>query len=216
MLNKKYIIGGVRILVIIAGAVFFSRNNSSTPDASVLEKGVKNLTRDSAAEMIETFLKVNPLGGFFNSSKTKRFNYNDQLGYYAESYVENSDVQILKNLEAGGFIKILTERNTPYIEDKKDLTFDFTDQAKPYFIKRENATPDNKNVDVFLAKVVNVEVTGITESAVTSGVNTRIANYTVKYEPTPIGKIIDEKQAGEEVKGQMPFVLYDDGWRIEW
>ena len=231
MLNKNYIIigivmVGIVIVAIAAGAIFWPRDDSSTsstPDTSVLEQGVKNLTRDSAAEMIEIFLKANPVSWLFGGGKTKRYNQN-QLGNYAESYMTDSDVQILKNLEAGGFIKILSEENTSAsyvikgektIEGKKTLTFDFTDKATPYFVKREGVSPDDKDVDVLLAELVSVEVTGLTEQAINNGVNTRIANYTAKYEPTPIGKIVDEKKAGEEVKWQMPFALYDDGWRIQ-
>ena len=207
-------------MAIIAGAVFWSRDNSSTPDVSVLERGVKNLTRESAAEMIETYLKVN----LFDTSKNEQFNYYEDGHYVAKNYYVDSSYPELntdrraefKKLDASGFIKIVSEKNSSsYGSVGKDLIFDFTEQAEPYFIKQKNAVPDNKNVYILLAKVLNVEVTGITEPAVTSGVNTRIANYTVKYEPTPIGKIIDEKYAGEELKRQISFVLYDDGWRME-
>ena len=211
MLNKKYIIGGVIILVIIAGAVFFSRNNSSTPDASVLEKGVKNLTRESAAEMIEANLKVRPSYG-----KTNGFVYDSQLGHYGYRNVCDicSEVQMLRKLEEAGFAKIISEKKMPYAPAFEYLAYDFTEQAKPYFVKREGVSPDDKNIEVALAELVSVEVTGLTEPAVTNGVNSRMANYVAKYEATAIGKVLDEQKAGEEVKAQISFTLYDDGWRI--
>lgn len=221
MLNKNYIIIGVVIVAMIGGIIFFSsRNSSSVPDASVLEKGVKNLTRESAAKMIETFLKVNPRGNFslLFGGKTKSYNYDQKLGHYnlgGYSATDSSvDIQTIRKLEEAGFVKIIESKKNPYGGFYDYFTFDFTDQADPYLVKQGEVSPDNKNVDVLLAELVSVEVTGLTEQAVNNGVNTRIANFTATYKATPIGAIIDEKTAGAEFKSLMPFTLYDDGWRI--
>ncbi|MFH0792257.1 MAG: hypothetical protein V1905_03530 [bacterium] len=61
MVIKKYVIIGAVIVAVIGGIIFFfSRNNTSVPDAVILEKGVKNLTREKAAEMIKAYFKTNP------------------------------------------------------------------------------------------------------------------------------------------------------------
>lgn len=201
MLNKNYIIGGVIILALIAGVVFWSSNKSSTPDASELEKGVKNLTRESAADMIETYLQIKPTSVY---GKTISINKTTG-GYRLTGYSNAADID---NLEKEGFVKILPKDNNVYGQQVS-----FTEKAKPYL-----RTADGKEGDEYaymlLAEVVGVEVTGITEPTQGIGGNVRMANYTAKYEATPIGKIIDEKKASEEAKGQMPFMLYDDGWRI--
>lgn len=216
MINKNYIIIGVIILVVVAGVVFWSRNSSLTPDALSLQHGTKNLTRESAAKMIETFLKVNPQGNLLLlfGGKTKSYNYDQKLGHYAlrDTFTGGAEIQILKKLESAGFVKIVSEKRLG--QEIYDSTFDFTDKATPYFVKREGVSPDDKNVDVLLAELVSVEVTGLTEPMAANGVSARIANFTATYKATPIGAIIDEKTASAEFKSQMPFVLYDDGWRV--
>ena len=54
MFSKNHIITGVVIVAVIGGGIFFISRNSSSSDASSLEHGTKNLTRESAAKMIET------------------------------------------------------------------------------------------------------------------------------------------------------------------
>ena len=216
MLNKKYIIGGIIILIIIFGAIFFSRNNSPTPDASVLEKGVKNLTRESAAEIIETALKANPVGGWFND-KTKNFGYDSQRGHQSLGYVNDSspELQMIGKLKDDGFAENIEAQKNQYGGNYYDyFVFDFTDKAEPYFVKSEGISPDDKSVVILLAKLEKVEVTGLTEQAVEGGMNTRTADFTATYKATPIGKIIDEKTATAPFKWKAKFVLYDDGWRI--
>lgn len=213
MLNKNYIIIGVVIIGIVivtiaAGAIFWSRGNSSAPDSAELERGVKNLTRESAADMIETSLKVDPRGG-----KTKRFNYDSQRGHYnlGGGFNDSSaEFQMIGKLEESGFVKIVEAKKTSYGISYESFTFDFTDKATPYFLKREGAAPDDKNVEVILGELVSVEVTGITEPAQ----GQRLANYTARFKATPIGAIIDEKSAAEDVESFEQFMLYDDGWRI--
>lgn len=210
MLNKKYIIIGIVVVVLIVVFILFSRNDSSTPDSSVLEKGVKNLTRESAAEMIEIYYQVNPYGGNYGG-KIKEFSYNEQLGHHSPNYGED-EIKLIKALAEAGMVKIVEEKRTNW--GTLYLSFDFTDQAKPYFFEQKDTPPETKNITLLLGELVSVEVTGLTEPAVEQGVNRRYANYTAKYKATPIGQIIDEKKASEEVKDRMSFVLYDDGWRI--
>ena len=92
-----------------------------------------------------------------------------------------------------------------------EIQFDFTDKAKPYEGKPISGSTYKSFVS---AHVVSVEVTGITEPTQGPQGNMRTANFTAVYEQTPIGKVIEPDWKGQEVKYQLPFVLYDDGWRI--
>ena len=191
-------------MALVAGAVFWS------------EKASKNLTRESAGDKIEEYLRINP-------QKTESYGFDEQLGHY---YVRFSDpdymlygedeVKLIKTLEAAGFTKIVGEKNfgSRFMPGPYNLYFDFTELAKPYFVKREDAASNNKNFDILLAEVVNVEVTGLTEPAMKNGASIRTANYVATYRATPIGKIIDEEKATKEIRSTWQFTLYDDGWRI--
>ncbi|MFH0792258.1 MAG: hypothetical protein V1905_03535 [bacterium] len=88
-------------------------------------------------------------------------------------------------------------------ESPGGISFDLTEQAKPYIIKESEYENTNlKDLTVLLGEVVNVEVTGLTKPADDiTGQKVIYADYKAKFEPTPIGKI--------------PFIFYDDGWRIE-
>lgn len=205
MLNKNYIIIGAIILAIIAGAIFWSRNNSSTPDASVLERGVKNLTREKAAEMIKTSFEVSPLVGLY-LGKAFSVSYDEETGGYT---LPGGDEAKLLDLEKAGFIKVLPKKSNWDWRQKVS----FTEKTKPY-LRLTGASEDDKYKYILLAEVVSVEVTGITEATEKDGKTIRVADFTAKFKPTPIGVINDEKQAAQDVKSQAQFVLYDDGWRI--
>lgn len=208
MLNKNYIIGGIVILAIIAGVMFLSRDNSSTPDASVLKKGVKNLTRESAARMIKTSFETKPeIGNIF--SKTVLAHYdeiNGDYGLWSNRFGGDLNDNKMSELESAGFIKMSGRKNV-----FGRATFKLTDQAKPYVKTTEGV---EKQVYVILAEIISVEVTGITEAADKNGKTIRMANYTATYKPTPIGVINNKKTTADDVKAQAQFVLYDDGWRI--
>jgi len=216
MLNKKYIIIGIITIVIIAGIVIFSRNDS-TSDSSELERGIKNLTRDSAADIIKTLLGANPnlAGGFLSGGKTEKFYYLEEQGRYGKMQPYNKDLEMYGRLEEAGFITNVERQKSRWGNNIELITFDFTEKAKPYFVKREDVAADDKTIEVLSAELISVEVTGLTESAVSAdGVNKRIADFIATYKATPIGKIIDEETANAEFKWKMPFVLYDDGWRM--
>ena len=217
MLNKNYTIVGVVILAMAAGAIFWSRNDSSTPDASTLGRGVKNLTRASAAKMIEKRLTTNPQGWWdgLYEGKTQKFRYDKSGGHYEMNRWETGISKAkMKELETTGFIKIVAINERDVESAFHRITFDFTEQANPYFVKQKNTSPEDKDILLLLGEVADVEVTGLTEPAMKNGANTRTAAYIAKYKATPIGKIIDEKKATQEISAMWQFTLYDDGWRI--
>lgn len=202
-MNKAYLIGAIAVLVLVSGAYFWSRNKDSVPDPSVLEKGVKNLTRDAAAAKIKEYAQLNP-------QMSNTYLFDEKLGHHHLQYVSESseDVKVLRRLEQAGYIKKVTEKKT---YGTLDITFDFTGQAQQY-VKRQNYGTYDALVT---ATIASVEVTGITEPMQGLGGSMRIANFTAAYELTPIGKIIYPDWKNEPVKAQYPFTLYDDGWRIQ-
>ena len=164
--------------------------------------------------MIETALKLDP----FSTGKTIRYSYDNQRGHQTlGGYIQSSDpkLQMMEKLVDEGFVENIGAQKNQYGGDYYNyFVFDFTDKATPYFTKRDNASLDDKSVEVLLAEVQSVEVTGLTEQAAEGGLNTRTADFTATYKATPIGAIIDEKIATAPFKWKAKFVLYDDGWRI--
>jgi len=213
MTNKKYFIIGILAIILIALFVLFSHNNQA-PNSSILEKGVKNLTRETAADMIESYLKVNPkrtMQFYYLSAQDEyRKGHEEGRGNYRQYLIDGGDpaLGMLEKLEQAGLIEIVARQKHSIVGDM-DIFFNFTEKAKPYIIKEGDGTPDNQYTIILLGEVVNVEVSGITE-----GEKQRIADFTAEYKTTPFGEIIKKEESSEEVKSQMPFILYDDGWRI--
>lgn len=202
MLDAKLI--GVVILVValIGGGIWWAKSGSAVPDPEVLEKGVKNLTRDNAAAKIKEYLQLNP-------QMSNQYLFDEKLGHYHLTYVreDSPEVKILRGLVQAGYVKIASEKSS---YGTLDIAFDFTDQAKSYVKRQSYGTYDS----LITATVVSVEVTGITEPTQGPGGNSKVANATATYEQNAIGKIVFPDWKAEPVKSQIPFVLYDDGWRI--
>ena len=203
MFNKNYIIGGVVVVAVIGAIIWsFSRDTVSVSNSTALEQGVKNLTREKAAEMIKTSFGVQPQYGA-SFEKIVNADYDEKTGSYGLEGV------YISSLEKEGFIKLLPKENNWDFQPR----ISFTEKAKPYLKVME--VKGISGTYMILAEVVSVEVTGITDASQENGITGRIADFTAKFKPTPIGVAIDEKKAAEDIKSQMPFVLYDDGWRIQ-
>ena len=202
-MNTNYVIIGVVVLALVGGGIWWSQSGSGAPDPKVLEQGVKNLTRDNAADKIKQYLQLNP-------PTAGSYLFKEDAGHSILQYVreESDQVKQLRALVDAGYATIASEKSS---YGNLEILFDFTEKAKPYLKRQSYGTYDN----LITVTVTSVEVTGITEPAQGLGGNVRMANYTAMYELTPIGKVIEPDWKSEPVKSVSPFMLYDDGWRIQ-
>lgn len=91
-----------------------------------------------------------------------------------------------------------------------------TSKAKSYVIKediQQSFGRKKKIVTLLLSEVDKIDVSGVSKPSDMFGHRMCTVDYTIHYKPTPFGEIFLEKDRMIH-KGQMPFVLYDDGWRI--
>ena len=105
-MNTNYIIIGIVVAALIGGGMWWAKSGSP-PDPSVLEKGVKNLSRDAAAAKIKEYLQLNPplTGNYAPDTKTHHF--------YISYVKEDSDqVKALRRLVAEGYATIVSEKKS--------------------------------------------------------------------------------------------------------
>ncbi len=228
MFNKRnvIVIGVVIVGLIIFGAVFFSGQEPSNQPAGYT--GKKTLSRDDAAKAIYDFFKNDKSGlsmlGLINNSinKTGTPNYDKTKGNFRTTSYGNDEEKgvfaskFLSAYESAGLIKIINKEN---LYGAETITYEFTDKAKPWL-----NTDDPDRPEVIFAQMNKVEVTGLTAPNTAVGVQIMGADYTIKYILTPFGEIYEktksdwksnETKPSTDYSGNLPFVLYDDGWRIK-
>ena len=108
---------------------------------------------------------------------------------------------------------VTTQQGRAYFDE---FRVELTPKAKPYIIKEylhEAFGSKTKNVELILGTVDKIEVLRITKPSN----NVCHATYKIHYKLTPFGEIYsyydhikEQLSRGEQ---QLPFVLYDDGWR---
>lgn len=135
----------------------------------------------------------------------------DYFTIQREIYGGKYEGEKYKKLEQQGFViigKVIDSHNDPSIEIK------FTEKAKPYIVSTSKRFwKSTDHVDISLAEIDTVKVTGITHS---EGLEKKMCKVKFKayYKPTPFGELfLEPKHLTRE--GVMPFILYDDGWRVE-
>ena len=98
--------------------------------------------------------------------------------------------------------------STCYYYDAFSLSF--TQTATPYV----RSFVDNRGayVEIHVATLDKITVTGLTAPSETGGNKTVHAEYTAEFKLTPIGEIYSS--SGVSYKGTADFALYDDGWRL--
>jgi len=226
MFNKRnvIVIGIVIVVLIIFGAMFLSGHKPSNQPAGYT--GKKTLTREDAAKAIYDFLKNDKssltMFSLNKSVKIETPNYDKTKGNFRTTSYGNDEergvfaLKFLSAYEAAGLIKIINKENSYGTET---ITYEFTDKAKPFL-----NTIDPDRPTIILAQMDKVEVTGLTAPNTALGVQMMGADYTIKYRLTPFGEIYEktksdwkanETKPSTDYSADLPFVLYDDGWRVK-
>ena len=193
MFNKNilYIVVAV---VLVGGGIFYFASTGNTPGAG------SGLTRAKAGQMIWESIKDTKVLG--SVGYTEGVSPSWPVGYTLSGNDESE-------LERQGLIKITGETSGG------DTVLDFTDKAQPYILPTSWTLPHmQKNKDILFATPTRVEVTGLTEPSEDGGAKTIMAEYTVYYDVTPFGLILDDDLKDGQKGGGATFTLYDDGWRL--
>lgn len=202
-MSKNLIIGiAIAILAIIGFVVYFSGSGNSPAiiDTQNIDEniGVKNLTREVASSMITARLDT-----LSTSINLIRVIYEEERGGYTSFILDNDNIS---SLEKAGLVKVL---ETP-VNSWERMLFDFTDKAKPYTKPVEGG-----DVEIILASIQSVDVSGITETSELAAQQMKKADFIATYKPTSFGEVLGPTSYKEELESSMYFLLYDDGWRVK-
>ena len=198
------IILGLLAVLGIGGFYFFSHRETATNEPAALSQGVHNLTRAAAAEMITSYVKANRM-------RTRNYGFFHEPSGHMIASNESGIFEEIKKLESAGLVSTISLEKA-HIGRMINLIYDYTDEGKKYILNPEEHRTGAPTL--LMAEVSSVEVTGLMDYTDRTGRTMKMAEYTAHYTATPFGEILQGDNWTQDLTGSFPFVLYDDGWRI--
>lgn len=196
MFNKNIIVGLIVLALLAGGVAFYLMNGGTTASVSapVARKG--ELTRELARQMLLDYSKNTPF--------TFDAKYSKVLSGYV---ISGGTSEQVKQLADKGMVKIVGKDMMGYAN-----IVAFTDAATLYLSDADTSTDGVKNKIITLGTLRDIQVSGITKQSDTRA----LVEMTPIHDLNPFGEVLYEGQKyfDRGYKPQMPFILFDDGWRI--